>query len=500
MRRFLSHDRASYLRSLLYAGASLTLASCSPVSVDVRPNARTVEAGDTAPFGVFISRRFGYMDPVPLDLSPASSPHYTATVQPATATGNRADLTVEVSPDAPIGAYDIDVLSRPSTPTPWYGAPPNRARVVVGPCGAQWIEQFGTANGDSTWSTRLNAAGDIFGAVYQGQNHFVMRWDGDGALSWAAPILPGHPAWLDVDQQGRLVIAARTVHDNMLGYMIRRYTPFRNPNPEWTVYFGDDPHALAVTGVATDAAGNVYVVGITSGDLAGSNPDRSFTNWEGWVAAYDSAGNQLWIGQAEHFGHDSYEEVVVDNVGAVFVRGTRDQDTVFVRKFDAVTGEILHTEDVSAQAAYREGALAADSAGNVYVAFHRGTSDPLQPEPVLIKYDASLVQLWSRPLLPQGIDVPLDMAIDAGGAPIVVGRQIVTISSTNAAVAKFDANGTPAWNLLVQAPFHTSANSIALDAAGDMYIAGDTEGGFAAPNQGYTDAWLAKIRQGGCKL
>jgi len=134
---------------LLLGGAALCLGACSLVSVDVRPNARTVEAGDTAAFEVFLNRRQGFLDPVQLDPSPAGTPQYSATIQPDPATGNVADLLVEVAPDAPIGVHEIDVISTPATPPPFIGAPRNRAVVIVGPCGAEWILQFGGADGDA---------------------------------------------------------------------------------------------------------------------------------------------------------------------------------------------------------------------------------------------------------------------------------------------------------------------------------------------------------------
>lgn len=499
MRRFRrSKSMARWRALLLLGGAALCLGACSLVSVDVRPNARTVEAGDTAAFEVFLNRRQGFLDPVQLDPSPAGTPQYSATIQPDPATGNVADLLVEVAPDAPIGVHEIDVISTPATPPPFIGAPRNRAVVIVGPCGAEWILQFGGADGDAAWSTRVDANGDIYAATFSGSDYYVLRFENDGVLRWADPIEPGHPAHLDVDRQGRLVVAARTVYDGKLGYMIRRYLP--GGFPEWTVRFGDDPRAQAVTDLATDAAGNVYVVGTTQGDLFGLNPDRSFTNWEGWIAAYDSAGNPLWQSQAEHFGHDSYENVAADDAGGVYVRGTRGLNTAFVRKFDAASGAILGSDDIAAGEAYRQGALAVDSTGDVLVAFHRGTGSPPQPDPVLIKYDASLTRLWSEPLAPHGLDVPLDMAVDSSDAPILAGSRIVTATASDAAVVKLGDDGRPQWSLLIDAPFHTSAIGIDLDAAGDMYIAGDTDGGFGAVNRGYTDAWLGRIRQGGCKL
>ena len=43
-------------------------------------------------------------------------------------------------------------------------------------------------------------------------------------------------------------------------------------------------------GVATDAAGNVYLTGWTGGSLGGANRGRH----DAWVAKYDAAGHVLW--------------------------------------------------------------------------------------------------------------------------------------------------------------------------------------------------------------
>ena len=112
----------------------MALVSCSSISVTVRPQDQTVEAGGSAVYDINITR-IRHQGPVSLGLSPASSPHYSATLQPNPVTGDQSQLTVQVAPDALIGAYEIDVTSTPPTRPPLYGVPPNRANLVVGPCG-----------------------------------------------------------------------------------------------------------------------------------------------------------------------------------------------------------------------------------------------------------------------------------------------------------------------------------------------------------------------------
>ncbi len=72
-------------------------------------------------------------------------------------------------------------------------------------------------------------------------------------------------------------------------------------------------------GVATDASGNVYVVGHTQGNFAGQAHAGSTVDVA--VLKYDPAGNLLW---ARRFGSSSEEygpAVAVDAAGNVFVVG-----------------------------------------------------------------------------------------------------------------------------------------------------------------------------------
>jgi outer membrane protein assembly factor BamB len=498
MHRIFGEDLCLLARTVLILGASMALVSCSSISVTVRPQDQTVEAGGSAVYDINITR-IRHQGPVSLGLSPASSSHYSTTLQPNPVTGDQSQLTVQVAPDALIGAYEIDVTSTPPTRPPLYGVPPNRANLVVGPCGARWIRQFSTIESDSAFSVKLNANGDIFVYAYLGPDSLVMKFNSTGELEEWDRIERASGGALDLDPQGKPVVAARVVQNNMRQYLIRRYTvPFRRFGIlDLNVTFGNDPYIDPVSGLETDGSGNIYVIGNTRGDLGGVNPDRSHTNIDGWIAKYDSAGNQQWLRQTLTFEHDSYNSVAVDNAGAVYVRGTRGLNTVLLRKIDAETGDVVWTEEVPVSLAYVEGALAVDASGNVYVAFHRASPTAFT-DPVLMKYTPNQVQLWSASLESRGISVPLGMAIDAAGEPIVVGRRMTGSNQVNGSMARFDANGAPAWNPTIDATFQSSAEAIDLDPAGEMYIVGDTDGNFAGQNGGRTDAWLGKLKQGGC--
>jgi hypothetical protein len=84
----------------------------------------------------------------------------------------------------------------------------------------------------------------------------------------------------------------------------------------WSRHLGtsaDDQSA----GVSTDALGNVYVVGHTGGALAGSHAGGR----DGFVAKYSSAGDVVWIRQFGTPTDDQSTSVAADGLGNVFVAG-----------------------------------------------------------------------------------------------------------------------------------------------------------------------------------
>jgi hypothetical protein len=104
MRQYLNQCTLQFIRTIPIIIVVLGLTSCSPISVAVRPQEQTVEAGGFALFDIDILR-ISYQGPVSLGLSPATSQYYSTTLQPNTVTGNHSQLRVQVTKGAPIGAF-----------------------------------------------------------------------------------------------------------------------------------------------------------------------------------------------------------------------------------------------------------------------------------------------------------------------------------------------------------------------------------------------------------
>ncbi|MEL6988759.1 MAG: SBBP repeat-containing protein, partial [Bacteroidota bacterium] len=184
-------------------------------------------------------------------------------------------------------------------------------------------------------------------------------------------------------------------------------------------------------GAATDSEGNVYITGSTSGSLGGANQGFS----DIWVARYDNNGNQTLLQQS---GISSPE------------------------------GEISV-------------AVATDDNGNFYLTGSRGANG------WVAKYNNSGQQLWNRDIaLPGafstssfGLDVDGDGNVYVSGLGIKDNPDRETFDfavEDDSWIAKFDSGGNRQWLTPIDTPFFNENYDLAVDAAGNSYAVGWTQG------------------------
>jgi hypothetical protein len=170
-----------------------------------------------------------------------------------------------------------------------------------------------------------------------------------------------------------------------------------------TKQLGSAGHRTYSHSTATDASGNVYVAGYTTGGLDG-NTQIGF--WDTFLTKYDASGNKLYTRQlGVAVGSTGGRSTATDASGNVYLaggtQGGLDGNTLtgggtdaFLTKYDA-SGNKLYTRQWGVAGADTAGFSAAtDASGNVYVAGWTdggldgntliGLSDVF-----LIKYDAN---------------------------------------------------------------------------------------------------------------
>ena len=223
------------------------------------------------------------------------------------------------------------------------------------------------------------------------------------------------------------------------------------------------------------------------------------------------------------FGPGSAQSVAVDATGDVYVAGytvttlgpgqpwRRD---ALLRKYDRVGTQLWSREfgSMAASATDEATSVAVDGEGNIYVAgitleSLRGQVSTGDKDAFLRKYDASGAELWTRQFGSPEADRALGVAVDATGNVYVAGWVFgalpgqVGAGSRDVFLRKYGTGGDEVWTRQFGSPESDSASGVAVDGEGNVYVAGWTGG--VLPDQvsvGREDAFLRKYAPGGTEL
>lgn len=349
--------------------------------------------------------------------------------------------------------------------------------------------QKSDSSGNVTWTRQF--AGDPFGPSI-GTNAGPVAVDGAGNVLVAGDtdeILPDQINFGDMDA------------------FVRKYDS--NGNLLWTRQFGTIHHDSA-TDVAVDGAGNVFVVGYTTGVLhPGGTLDA-----EGFVRKYDSTGNLVWarnhIGFTFEQGHRTYIFAVAANsAGNVYVAGSTDVyqfpagqvsfggTDAFVAWFSGGNGDMLNAQRFGTSANDSAVGVAVDGADNVLVTgiSAHNLPGPTTVEAFLLKYDGYLQsQLWTQHFGANSYDYVSSVAVDGAGNVLVAGgTEHVPGETTGYAspfVLKYDSSGNLGWTQPFLVLGNTYVGGVAVDGAGDVLVPGVT---LWTPVAGPGNGWLEKL-------
>ena len=293
----------------------------------------------------------------------------------------------------------------------------------------------------------------------------------------------------------------------------------------WVKQFGgaDQPRPMSI---ATDPAGNVFLAGMFYGGTLdfGSGPfsPKPPAISEGFVAKFDPSGSPLWA--KELAASNVAARVAVDGTGSVVVVGnlvtplnlgggtlapSGDVDG-FVAKLDADGKHVWSKKLGSMHASC--GGVVVNAAGDiaVYGNFSGSmtvggvTLSSAVDERFVVRFDptgavAFAKKFWHSGLLGSAFQIAMDssgrMAISGGFASAVDfgGGALSPVGAEDVYVAMLDPKGQHLWTKSYGGPAgtYTTGASVAIDANGDVVIAGvlsgdaspDFGGGPLAPTQ-----------------
>ena len=276
-------------------------------------------------------------------------------------------------------------------------------------------------------------------------------------------------------------------------------------NPQWTRQFGSTQPDLNL-GATADAFGNVYVTGYTEGDLDGdSSGGRDI-----FLRKYAPDGNLLWGRQLGTSEADEGSSVVTDALGNVYLSGyttgnfggvNAGMADSFVTKLDAA-GNVLWNRQFGTNRSDESYAIAADAFGNVYASgFTDGNFEGQSKggrDAFILKLDDAGTTVWRRQVGTTSTDRSDGVAVDEHGNVYITGMTRGALAapiagSDEAFVSAFNANGVPVWSYQIGTAGIDEGQGIATDRNGAVYATGYVTGTFVAPNLGFGDVYLGKF-------
>ena len=252
----------------------------------------------------------------------------------------------------------------------------------------------------------------------------------------------------------------------------------------------------------------------TSTDSDGTTTDSDGTTTDSCLSTSISSR------QSARSSNDYAYGVATDSSGNVYVAGgtnggldgnTNAGNTdLFVVKYNS-SGTKQWTRQLGSSSRDSANGVATDSSGNVYVTgMTNGGLDGCKNAGIedlfVVKYNSSGTKQWTNQLGSSSRDSADDVATDSSGNIYVTGTTYSELDGNTSAgkadlfVVKYNSSGTHQWTKQLGTDRYDEARGVATDSSGNVYVTGYTEGGLDGNTSvGKADLFVVKYNSSGTK-
>ncbi len=419
-----------------------------------------------------------------------------------------------------------------------------------------WSERFGDVDEDQGVSVAIDPAGNIIvtgffigttdfggGSVMSNgaEDIFLAKYDANGAYLWDKRF-GGDAAdkglAVTTDPSGNIILTGffrhtanfgggpLTAAGNIEDIFLAKYDP--SGAHLWSQRFGNIQSDEGAD-VATDAAGNIALVGFFQNTLfLGGPPLPSAGNYDIFAAKFDPTGTHLWSQRWGAAGYDKGTSIKFDSAGNLVVLSffsntvnfgggplvSAGGNDIALAKYDPSGAHLWSKRfgDTGGDVAWY---VDVDLSDNIYMgATFTGSVDfgggPLasagSADIALAKYDATGAHQWSQRFGDAGPDVVSSVAVDNSGVAMTgwyngtvdfgSGPE-AALGSDEIYLAMYDTNGAPQWSASFGDSLSDAGNSVAMVGGGCVVATGFFQrtvdfGGGPLTSGGYLDMYLAK--------
>ncbi|HMT10741.1 MAG TPA: SBBP repeat-containing protein, partial [Ignavibacteria bacterium] len=352
----------------------------------------------------------------------------------------------------------------------------------------QWLQRYNGPENmlDEGRQISLDASGNLLvsGVTLTNPTSYdfiILKYNSSGMQQWLKTYngtgsSPDSPSDLKTDASGNIYITGySTGVGTGYDWLTIKYDP--SGTQLWEKrYNGPGNLTDVANSLAVDASGNIYVTGFAGGNGTGNDITTIKYNSSGveqWVQTYNGPGN----------GNDNARSLVLDAAGNVYITGYSNggasgDDVCTIKYNSAGTEQWVKRYNGTANNDDYGNSIQIDNAGNSYVtcAVTNAASDL---DYMTMKLDPSGNTLWSTFYNGSGnaADFPSSNAIDAAGNIYVTGYITGSGTESDYCTIKYNNSGVQQWAAIYDGPDGwDEAWNVILDNAGNVYVTGNSAG------------------------